>query len=78
MSLTTRPVTIWAADESAFDDFSAEYDEQNRNQDFVTFTGSLEFGLFARVRGALTYEHDQGFDERDRADRVRLQLRAAW
>jgi len=60
-----------------FPSFSAEYEEENRNQDFVTFTGSLEFGLFGRLRGALTYEHDQGFDERERADRLRLQLRAA-
>ena len=60
-----------------FPEFSVEYEEQNRNEDFVTFTGSLEFGLFGRLRGAVTYEHDEGFDERERADRVRLQLRAA-
>jgi hypothetical protein len=59
-----------------FPEFSAKYEEQNRNQDFVTFTGSLEFDLLG-LRGALTYEHDQGFDERERADRVQLQLRAA-
>lgn len=53
---------------------STEFQEENRNRDFMTLTGSLDFRLFG-LRGAFTYEHDIGFDEREEADRVRFQLR---
>jgi hypothetical protein len=65
--------TVRAISEN-FPPFSVEFEEENRNRNFVTFTGSLEFGVIG-YRGVFTYEHDEGFDERSRADRVRLQLR---
>jgi hypothetical protein len=53
---------------------SVDYREKNRNQDFLSFTGALDFKLGV-VRGTISHQQDVGFDERQRAYIVRLQLR---
>jgi hypothetical protein len=55
-------------------DFSVEYEEKNRNQDFVSFLGALDFDLLNLV-GTISYQGDVGFDEREYAHIFTLQLR---
>ena len=54
--------------------FSVEYEEKNRNQDFVSFLGALDFNLL-NLAGTLSYQGDVGFDEREYAHIFTLQLR---
>jgi hypothetical protein len=53
---------------------SVKYKEKNRNQDFVSFNGALDFDLFNLV-GTVSYQGDVGFDEREYAHVFSLQLR---
>jgi Autotransporter beta-domain len=53
---------------------SVEYQEKNRNQDFVSVIGTLDFSLFNLV-GTISYQGDVGFDEREYAHIFTLQLR---
>jgi len=57
-----------------FPNFSVKYEEQNRNQDYMSVTGAVDFRI-AMVRGTFTYQQDIGFDERERAHVFRLQAR---
>lgn len=54
--------------------FSVEYKEKNRNQDFVSFLGAVDFNLF-NLFGTVSYQADVGFDEREYAHIFTLQLR---
>jgi hypothetical protein len=53
---------------------SVEYEEKNRNQDFGSFLGALEFNVL-NLAGTLSYQYDVGFDEREYAHIVSLQVR---
>jgi Autotransporter beta-domain len=53
---------------------SVEYEEKNRNRDFVSVMAGLDFNLL-NVAGTLSYQGDLGFDEREYAHIFALQLR---
>ena len=53
---------------------SVEYEEENRNQDFISVFAALDFNIL-NVAGTLSYQRDQGFDEREWANIISLQLR---
>jgi Autotransporter beta-domain len=53
---------------------SVEYEEKNRNQDFFSFLGALDFDLLS-LAGTLSYQYDVGFDEREYGHIFTLQLR---
>jgi hypothetical protein len=53
---------------------SVEYEEKNRNQDFVSVMAGLDFNVL-QMAGTLSYQGDVGFDEREYAHIFTLQLR---
>jgi hypothetical protein len=55
--------------------FALRAEEQNRNQDFITISASVDIDIFGFATASLGYERDQGFDERTSADSVRLLFR---
>jgi hypothetical protein len=53
---------------------SVEYEERNRNRNYLSVPFALRFNL-GLLRGTFSYEADIGFDERERADTFLLQVR---
>ena len=71
----SRTKNVRSSRSENFPNFSTRVEEENRNRDYITLLGSVDFALFGQAFATFTYEHDQAFDERDTGDTVRLQLR---